>query len=180
MDVGLLTDHEEVIHMATAVPVNYRGDQQPLRPWEPLATDPWDRDLAAQLRALSERLFDLTRQAMANPPGLATLEGAAWPLGELDDRDDAYVLRLELPGVKRDDVQVDLAGRRLTVRAERKQTQRKGLRRRSRGRSGSFFLETLLPTELDADHVEATLDAGVLTLRLPRPADRRRIKVAVR
>ena len=122
--------------MATPVPVKYRGDQQPVRPWEPFATEPWDRDLATQLHALTERLFDLTRQAMANLPGAGALDGAAWPLGELDDQDDAYVLRLELPGVRRNHIQVELAGRRLTVRAERKQAERKGLLRRGTRTTG--------------------------------------------
>ena len=79
--------------MATPVPVKYRGDQQPVRPWEPFATEPWNRYLATQLRALTERLFGLTRQAMANLPGAGALDGAAWPLGELD----AGVLTLRLP-----------------------------------------------------------------------------------
>jgi hypothetical protein len=70
--------------MATPVPVKYRGDQQPVRPWEPFATEPWDRDLATQLRTLTERLFDLTRQTMANLPGAASRvhpDGASRPPG---------------------------------------------------------------------------------------------------
>ena len=54
------------------------------------------------------------------------------------------------------------------------------LRRSTRRTTGSFYFQTLPPVELDADEVQAILDAGVLTLRLPKPAQRRRITIGVR
>jgi HSP20 family protein len=102
------------------------------------------------------------------------LPGSFSPLGELEEQDDAYLVRVELPGVKRNDIDVELAGRRLTVRAERKETQRKGLLRRSTRRTGEFFFETLLPGEVDQAGIEATLEEGVLAVRLPKPESERR------
>ena len=168
--------------MAVPVRVRRRNGHEPLPVWEPFTTQPraWDQDPFAQLQALTERFFELARSAFERWPGLVPRDGASWPLSEVEDQDEAYVVRLELPGVKRDDVEVELSGRRLTVRAERKQTERKGLVRRGTRRTGSFFFETLLPAELHADDIEATLDAGVLTLRLPKPSPRRKIKIATR
>jgi HSP20 family protein len=110
------------------------------------------------------------------------LKGMSSPLGELEELDDAYLVRLELPAVKKGDVDVELAGRRLTVQAERKETQRKGVLRRSTRRTGQFFLDTLLPGEVDSAGVEAFLDEGVLTVRLPKPESerRKRRKVIIR
>lgn len=168
--------------MAVPVRVRQRNGHQSLQVWEPFTAQPWawDQDPFTQFQALTERFFELARSVFGEWPGVALRDGASWPLSEIEDQDDAYVVRLELPGVKRDDIEVELDGRRLTVRAERKQTERKGLLRRSTRRTGSFFFETLLPAEVHADDVEATLDAGVLTLRLPKPSPRRRIKIATR
>jgi HSP20 family protein len=141
--------------------------------WDPFA-DPaampaWD-DPWAQLRALNQRVTRLLEEWSP-----VTADGeVATPLGELEEHDDAWLVRLELPGVRRDDVQVELDGRRLVVDAERKQTERKGLLRRSTRTTGRYHLESWLPGDVDADAVEATLDAGVLTVRLPKPEAERR------
>jgi HSP20 family protein len=66
------------------------------------------------------------------------------------------------------------------VRAEYKKTERKGRLRRSTRTTGRSFLEIVLPDEVDPERVEATIDDGVLTIRVPKraadqagPADRR-------
>src|ERR1700736_6496942 len=52
---------------------------------------------------------------------------------DASESDDAYRVERELPGVKKDDIQIELAGRRLVVTGERKEKERKGIvRRRSR------------------------------------------------
>ena len=163
-----------------AVPVRRRNGGQPLQVWDPFTTESWDP--VAEMRALTERFSQLLGQATGDWPGADMLAGLSAPLGELEEQDDAYLVRLEVPGVKRDDVNVELAGRRLTVQAERKQTERKGLLRRSTRRTGQFFFETLLPGDVDPDHVEATLEEGVLVVRLPKPESERRKtrKISVR
>jgi HSP20 family protein len=80
---------------------------------------------------------------------------------------------VELLGVKRDDIDIQLDGRRLTVRAERKQPERKGLLRRTTRTSGRYFLEVVLPGEVDPDDVEANLEDGVLTVRIAKPEAQR-------
>ncbi len=154
-----------------ALPVRRRNGDQPLQHWQPLGTETWDP--VTELRALTERFSQLLGQ-MGGWPGADLLAEISAPLGELEEQDDAYLVRLELPGVKREDIDLELAGRRLTVRAERKQTERKGLLRRSTRRTGEYFFETLLPGEVDQAGVEAALEEGVLTVRLPKPESERR------
>jgi HSP20 family protein len=102
------------------------------------------------------------------------------PLADLEETDDSYVLDVELPGVQKKDINVETDGRRLVVSGERKEERRAGrLRRRSRT-WGEFRYEVVLPDEVDEEHVEATMNDGVLHLRAPkRTADtqRRRIEV---
>jgi hypothetical protein len=86
----------------------------------------------------------------------------------VEERDDAYVVELELPGVRESDVEVSLAGRRLIVSGERREKERVGLLRRRTRRVGRFYYEVELPGAVDEDGVTASLDEGVLTVMLPK------------
>ncbi len=56
----------------------------------------------------------------------------------MEETDDAYLVEVELPGVKRDDISIEVAGRRLTVSRERKERQRTGILRRRTRTVGRF------------------------------------------
>ena len=101
------------------------------------------------------------------------------PRTDVEERDDAYVVELELPGVREGDVEVSLAGRRLTVSGERKEKERVGLLRRRTRNVGRFHYEVELPGAVDEDGVTASLDDGVFTVTLPKAERERahRIKV---
>jgi HSP20 family protein len=94
--------------------------------------------------------------------------GAAFtPLADVEETDDAWIIQLELPGVRRRDVDVELSGRRVVIRGERKEPERHGvLRHRSRV-TGTFCYEVTLPTPLGAD-VDAKLSHGELTVHVPK------------
>jgi HSP20 family protein len=102
------------------------------------------------------------------------------PLADLEESDDAYCVEVELPGVDKDDVSVDLAGRRLIVVGERKERERVGILRSRTRSTGRFHYEVTLPGEADEEGVEANLDSGVLTVRLPKAARERRRQIKVR
>lgn len=101
------------------------------------------------------------------------------PLADVSETEDAYLVEVELPGVKRNDVTVDLAGTELTINGERKETERQGWFRHRTRRTGQFHYRVTLPQHADADPVKATLEDGVLTVRVPKSdaAKRRRITV---
>jgi HSP20 family protein len=105
--------------------------------------------------------------------------GAFTPLADLEETDEAYVAEIELPGVKLEDLSVEVAGRRLTVTGERKERERVGILRRRTRTVGRFHYEVLLPGEVDEEAVTAALHEGVLTVTVPKPASERprRIKV---
>jgi HSP20 family protein len=140
---------------------------------------PWSAEPFEQLRMLSRMLDELVGDWPG--PRAVSGEGFSTPLGDLEELDDAWLLRAELPGVRREDVDVQVDGRRLLVRAERKETERKGILRRTTRTTGRYYLEVVLPGEVDPDGVEATLEDGVLTVRAAKPeaeqAGRRRIAI---
>lgn len=102
------------------------------------------------------------------------------PPADLEETDDAFVVEVELPGVKREDVEVELVGRRLTVHGERKERERVGILRRRTRRVGRFHYEVVLPNEVAENDVEARFADGVLTVRAPKTekVKARKIKVA--
>jgi HSP20 family protein len=112
---------------------------------------------------------------------LPDLVGDAFtPLADVEETSDAYLVEIELPGVKRDDIDIEIAGRRVTVHGERKEKQRVGILRRRERTTGRFHYEVTLPAEVDEDHVEAHLNEGVLTVRLPKPESQRPRRIEIR
>ena len=104
------------------------------------------------------------------------------PAADLEESDDSYLLEVELPGVQRGDVDLQVDPDRLRLTAERRERERVGwFRHRTRTR-GRFALEVSLPLGVDPDGVSASLDRGVLSVVLPKaePARRRRIPVGRR
>ena len=149
-----------------ALPVRQGNGQQVAR-WDPFA----------ELSRLDEQLHRYLGNWDRFP---SVLSEAIGPLADLEETDDAYIVEVELPGVKREDINVEVIGRRLTVTGERKERERTGILRRSTRTVGRFEHELLLPGEVDEEGVEATLDEGVLSIRVPKSERERPKRIAVK
>jgi HSP20 family protein len=101
------------------------------------------------------------------------------PLADIEESDDAYTIEVELPGVKKSDVSIELVGQRVIISGDQREKERKGVIRRRTRRVGRFRYEVALPSEFDDSRVEATLKDGVLTLRLPKPASEKPRQITV-
>ena len=104
----------------------------------------------------------------------------AWmPAVETDETDDAYLVRAELPGMKREDVDIELRGNELRITGEVKEEEKaegKPLRRRH----GKFAYHTSLPADADAEKIDAQLADGILTVRLPKAAQARSRRIEIK
>jgi HSP20 family protein len=101
--------------------------------------------------------------------GVATDGATRWvPAADIEETDDAYTIDIELPGVRQDDVDIEVNGRELTVSGEIKEKERAGILRRRTRKVGEFSYSVTLPMEIDADSVNADLKDGVLTIRVPK------------
>jgi HSP20 family protein len=98
------------------------------------------------------------------------------PAVQTDETDDAYLVRAELPGMKSDDVNVELVGNELRLTGEVSQ---EGDGKALRHRQGKFAYRASLPSDADAQKIDARLADGVLTVRLPKApqAQARRIEI---
>jgi HSP20 family protein len=104
----------------------------------------------------------LTQQAFGTVTRPAAMPMDAWREG------DTFVVEFDIPGVDPDSVDLDVERNVLTVKAERPGFSRENTEMiASERQRGVFSRQLLLGDTLDADRVEATYDAGVLTLRIP-------------
>lgn len=122
-------------------------------------------------------LMDAFFRRMQTPSATPlTGEDRGWrPAVELTDRGDAFVLTAELPGVKRDDIEVDLEENVLTLRGSKEQEEEeKNERYFAWERSyGSFERSFTLPRSVIPEKIEAEFADGVLTVHLPKKKEAR-------
>jgi HSP20 family protein len=127
-----------------------------------------------------DQLNDRMRRMLDQTFGGLLAEPLGWsPPVDIEEKDDAYVVEAELPGVKREDVNIELVGNQLSITGEIKERKREGIVRKRTRRIGRFDYRVTLPDQVDADKIEAKLNDGVLTVRVPKSerAQRRRIEV---
>lgn len=105
--------------------------------------------------------------------------GAALTMADVEETGDAYTIRLDVPGVKREDIDIQLDAGDLMVTGEIKEPQREGTVRRRERPFGRFEHIISLPREINPDNLEAKLNNGVLTVRVGKAkvSSRRRIEV---
>lgn len=124
----------------------------------------------AWLRDEIDRMFD----EVGRPARELFGTGFAAPAIDLAEKDGAYTLTAELPGLGQDDVQVTVTDHELVITGEkRREEERKGdgflLRER---RYGSFERHVALPIDAAEENVRANFDKGVLTIVIPKGADK--------
>jgi len=126
--------------------------------WEPA------REMMS-LRDAMDRLFD---DAFTRP--LSLRDGWSVPAIDMYQTDDEIVVKAALPGIKSDEVQINITGEVLTLKGEVKHEEEKNdkawhIREQ---RFGSFERSVILPTDVIADKAKAEFENGVLTISLPK------------
>jgi HSP20 family protein len=89
-----------------------------------------------------------------------------FPLINLTEDKDNYYVRAELPGVKGEEIDIQVTGKNLAISGERRIVAEKENARyhRREREAGTFSRMVGLPGEIDADKVEANLENGILTI----------------
>ena len=118
------------------------------------------------LREAMDRLFD---DAFTRP---LSLSGNTWSIPAVDmyQTDNEVVVKAALPGIKADEVQINVTGEILTLRGEMKheeETNDKAWHIREQ-RWGSFERALALPTDVISDKAKAEFENGILTITLPK------------
>ena len=109
-------------------------------------------------------------------------EHKVWPAIDVADEEYAVVVRAEVPGCKAEDIDISVYGNTLTISGEKKQSEEKKEKGYYHVESsyGSFRRELTLPTDVDADKVDAAYKHGVLTITLPKAEKSKAVKIKVK
>jgi len=105
-----------------------------------------------------------------------------YPLMNVWGNENGAVVTAELPGIEPGDVEISAHGDTLTLRGGRKpeELEEGEVCHRCERPCGEFARTLRVPFRIDAEHVQAKLDNGVLVLTLPRAAEDRPRRIAVR
>jgi HSP20 family protein len=156
-------------------------EQRGLTQWKPFAEMArWERDM--------ERLFGNFLTGRAHPlfddrwwPGKSV--GSREPDLDMDLYEDQneIVVKAELPGMTKDDVQISLSDNILTIKGEKKKEEddRGKDYYRSERVYGAFFRSQPLPAEINPEKVRATFKNGVLEIRLPKSEQAKKKQITV-
>lgn len=135
-----------------------------IRPTRPLSRLMRRWDPFTELESFYDEMGQLMQQVTGDMPTLPT---------DLEETDEAFIVEMDVPGVKREDVNVEIRDSHLQVSGEVKQRERTGTLRRQTRPVGRFECTLALPGEIDPDKVEAKLDHGVLMITLPKAPEGR-------
>lgn len=129
------------------------------------AWSPFDR--LSSLRDEMNRLFDLSLPGFTHDAGL--FSGWNPALDVFQDKDNVYV-KAELPGMKKEEIEISLHEGTLSIGGERKHEEEKksGDTFRSERYFGRFHRSVTLPTAVDTTKVKATYKDGILSVTLPK------------
>lgn len=92
------------------------------------------------------------------------------PACDIEETESSYLINFDLPGVRKEDIHIDLRDNQLVLSGERRDEREEQERnRRLWERSyGSFTRTFMLPTGIDPDQVEANYEDGVLCISVPK------------
>lgn len=129
--------------------------------------------------------FDFTESMFPdNTWGL--FEGDWSPRLDLFENDEAYFIKIDVPGIEQKDIDIDILNDVLTIKGQRKLVEDEDGRKIGRKYQreerifGSFHRTVPLPLPVDAAHVDAKLKDGVLYLSLPKREETKPKKISVK
>jgi HSP20 family protein len=106
----------------------------------------------------------------------------AWaPALDIAERKDAYLVTVELPGVKLDDLEITLEDGLLTIQGDRQFTSESSEEQyhRVERSSGTFRRSITLPAQIMADEVDASMEDGVLRILVPKAEEAKAKRIQV-
>ncbi len=155
-----------------------------------MVVDIWQRGLRHRepFQELEEMEGEMERLLWGNRPFRSVWlrrprDGMAWtPAMDVYEKEDAFIVRAELPGVMMENVDISMSGDTLTIKGERKAPAdvKEEEYQRCEVCYGNFSRSIALPEGVQQDGIEATLDNGVLEVRLPKIPEAKPTKIEIK
>jgi len=146
-----------------------KNEERAVAPWRPFAEWPFSSRF---LRSLGGD----------DPWPWGARGEAVMPAMDVRENDQHYAVTAELPGMRKDDVHVELDQGLLTIRGEKKseREEKKEHCRYTERSYGSFSRSFRLPSDADVDRLEASFKDGVLSLTIPRTEQAKPRAIAIK
>lgn len=141
--------------------------------------DPW-----RNLSFLQDRINRMFWEAFPEPRGEddEVSLGTWYPAVDIHETDTAIILEAELPGLKKEDIDIEIRENILTLKGERKdnkEIKEQNYYRQER-RSGKFSRSITLPAVIDPEKVAASYKAGVLEVKIPKPEEQKPTQIDIK
>ena len=138
-------------------------------------------DPRREMDEINSRFGQLMQAFLGEPAGMPGAGG--WsplaPPVDIEETEEAYVIDIDLPNVDPKDVNLEMRGEELRVSGAFQERERSGILRRQNRQTGEFEYLIDLPSDIDANRIEAIYGNGVLTVSVGRTRERepRRIEI---
>jgi len=146
--------------------VEKKKPEAALRPWRPFSElARWENDMQEVFELFGQRYWPFKR----GPWSMLRMPESAPVVDVYDDEDDV-VAKVELPGMSKDDIEVELTQHVLTIKGEKKKEEeaKEEDYYRSERIYGSFSRTVELPSEVQSEKAKASFKDGVLEVRVPK------------
>jgi len=149
--------------------------------WNPThELDRWPSDFFGIQREINRVFDNFVRGGVQADESFMT---SYWtPAVDIAEQENEYIVKMELPGVNKDDVKISLESNILTIKGEKKQEKEeksKNLHRVERS-YGSFQRSFTLPMTVKSDKIDAVFKDGVLSISLPKAEEAKPKQIEVK
>jgi HSP20 family protein len=137
----------------------------------------------SELMSLRQAMDKLFEDSFVRPSrGVAALGEVAAPALDVYQTPTEIVVKAALPGLKPEEVSIDITGETLTIKGESKAEQeiKKEDYLYQERRYGAYSRSVVLPSGLKTDKAEATMEDGILTLTIPKVEEVKPKKISVK
>ena len=145
--------------------------------WDPFQDLRSAQDEMAQMSPMLAHALGLQGQPQGSD------RATAWaPALDISERKDAYLVTVELPGLKPEDLDITMEDGLLTIQGERQFTSESSEQQfhRVERRYGAFRRSITLPAQVQADQIEASFEDGVLQILVPKMEEATPKRIQVR
>ena len=107
--------------------------------------------------------------------------GVWYPASDVMEKDDMFVIKVELPGLDKEDISLDFKNGVLTLKGERKienEAKEENFYRRELS-YGKFIRSFSLPVQVEPDKIKAEFKNGLLTIEVPKPEEQKPKQISV-
>ena len=141
-------------------------------------------DMFSQFEHIHERMQQAYKQVLGGPGNPGFCAPYMEPAADVYETAEEVIVLVEIAGISGEEIELDLDGRTLVIRGQRRPLPAKPRRTYSQMEiaHGAFKRELLLPSEVDAEHAAAAYKDGVLEVVLPKagPHENRHLRIVAR